>query len=96
MDNNTFRGLHNLERLKITLDHLDGFSKGTFLGLHNVISLDLTGCQTLCTRALTTALSDTTVLPLLLELKLKSLGTTGCVEIEVDQTFVDILGIRRI
>ena len=97
MDNDAFRCLGNLERLKLTLDELNGFTNGTFLGLNNVTTLDLTGCTILCSSELIVALSDNTVLPLLKELILKSFGNVGCdIEIEVDQTLVDILGKRPI
>ena len=95
--NNTFRCLHNLTSIKLMLDHLTGFDKGTFLGLNKVTFLDLTDCQRLCSSDLITALADNTILPLLLELILKKIGTVGCsVEIEIDQTLIDILGNRPI
>ena len=77
-------------------DRLNGFTKGTFLGLEKLTSLDLTGCQRLCSSDLITALSDKTVLPILQELILKKVGTIGFNEIEVNQTLVDILGNRPI
>ena len=95
--NNTFRCLHNLTSIKLMLDHLAGFDKGTFLGLNKVTSLDLTDCQRVCSYDLITALADNTVLPLLSKLILKKIGTVGCsVEIEIDQKLVDILGKRPI
>ena len=78
-------------------DQLNGLDKGTFTGLDKVTSLDLTGCQRLCSPALITALSDSTMLPILSELKLKTFGTISCTTgIEIDQTFVDVIGSRPI
>ena len=97
MQNNTFRCLQNLESIKMMFDQLTDFNKSTFTGLENVGSLDLTDCQRLCSPALITALSDNKVLPVLSKLILQGLGSMGCsIEIEVDQTFVDLLGARPI
>ena len=97
LKNNTFRCLDNIESLKLMCGQLTGFESGTFLGLETVTTLDLTGCQKLCSPALITAFVDNVVLSNLSELILSNIGTFDCfIEIEIDQTLVDILGERPI
>ena len=97
LGNDTFRCLYRIESLKLEFYHLSDLNKGTFTGLDTVTSLDLTGCQRLCSPALITALSDSTMLPILSELTLKTFGTISCTTgIEIDQTFVDVIGRRPI
>ena len=97
LKNNTFRCLNNIESLKLMCDQLTGFENGTFLGLENLTTLDLTGCQKLCSPALNIAFADSMVLPNLSELILSNIGTFVCfTEIKIDQTLVDMLGERPI
>ena len=93
MENDTFRCLQNIESITLSFDFLNDFDIRTFYGLPNVTSLYLNGCVRICTPALETAFSDSNVLPMLSELSLHGVGSGRCL-VQLNQTFVDLLGVR--
>ena len=90
-----FDCLNNIERLKLSIDHLTILTAHTLNGLLNVRLLDLTGCIRLETPALTKGFSMNSVVPSLGKLILSNMGS-ALDGIKLSREFIDVLSERNI
>ena len=94
LNHDVFVCFNKLESLQLHDGKILNFSPITFNGLHTLSTLDLSGCDQVYIKDLSTALMHPSILPLLSTLILVQTGSRR--NIEITQEFFDEVGLREI
>ena len=94
LNHHVFVCFNKLESLHLHDGKIKNFSPITFNGLHTLSTLDLSGCDQVYIKDLSTALMHPSILPLLSTLILVQTGSRR--NIELTQEFIDEVGLREI